>query len=306
MTSSGKRAGTGSPRPIVKWAGGKTQIIEDIRKNLPLDYSNYIEPFLGGGAVYFYLYRNNLLSAGALRTEYRPPILSDRNQRLIGMYRAICNNPEKVMKRLDSLMSKRNKEDYYDLREKWKTVTDATENAALFIYFNKMCYNGLYRVNQNQEFNVPWGKRSSVKLYNIRTILSVSEALSEAVITCEDFEFPLNWAEEDSFVYLDPPYHFPNRENGFTSYTSKGFSEDEQIRLAQEVRKLSQKGCKILISNSDTPLIRSLYPEDEGFFFERITARRLISCNAEGREEITEVLIRNYPSIETEHIRLSV
>lgn len=305
MTSSGKRAGTGSPRPIVKWAGGKTQILEDIRRNLPLDFSDYIEPFLGGGAVYFYLHRNNLLSAGSSRTEFKPPILSDRNERLIGMYKQVCNNPDKVMKKLDSLRSKRNKDDYYKLRKKWKTVTDPIENAALFIYFNKMCYNGLYRVNQNQEYNVPWGKRPKVNLYNERTFHAVSKALKKAVIVCEDFEFPLNWAEPGSFVYLDPPYHFPGRKNGFTSYTSQGFDENEQMRLADLSKRLNQKGCKILISNSDTALIRSLYTEEEGFFFERITARRLISCNAEGREEITEVLIRNYPSTETEHLKLS-
>jgi len=208
------------------------------------------------------------------------------------------------MNELDTLMAQRNGESYYQLRSEWKHGGNRVYDAALFIYFNKMCYNGLYRVNKDQEFNVPWGKRENTPLYVRSNLVKVSESLQDCDLLVGDFEDCEPHIPEDCLVYFDPPYHFPSSTNGFTGYTSEGFDDSEQVRLAKMVYKLNEKGCRIIISNSDTPLIRKLYSRKRGFYVGRINARRVISCDPNGRGPVTEVLIRNYPNNETQQTRL--
>jgi len=292
------------PTPFVKWAGGKSQILNRIEDILPIDYNGYVEPFVGGGAVYFWLWRMRRLSSRRPIAEERRPLLCDLNKRLVNTYRAIRDESQSVMNELDTLMARRDRESYYQLRSEWKHCGNGVYDAALFIYFNKMCYNGLYRVNKDQEFNVPWGKRENTPLYVRSNLVKVSEALQDCDLLVGDFEDCEPHIPEDCLVYFDPPYHFPSSTNGFTGYTSEGFDDSEQTRLAKMVHRLNEKGCKIIISNSDTPLTRKLYSRKRGLHVERINARRVISCDPNGRGTVTEVLVRNYPNNETQQTRL--
>jgi DNA adenine methylase len=221
-------------------------------------------------------------------------------------YREIRDNTDGVISALKELNQFRNEEDYYRFRDVEPESTDPAVRVALFIYFNKMCYNGLYRVNKKGRFNVPWGKRQNAALYNHRNINDVAISLKDCELDVNDFEHILNQrATKNCFAYLDPPYHFPLSENGFTDYTSVGFDEEEQIRLSDAILEASDKGCKILLSNSKTPLILKLYSKKKGFYIEEVTAKRLISCNQNGRKGTVELLIRNYSGRKTLQERLN-
>lgn len=288
------------PVPFLKWAGGKTQILDVIDMNLPKEYKGYAEPFLGGGALFFYLSRTKQLSSGRNSIKAARPILGDLNERLIETYGVLRAYPGQVIKKLDEMDLKKKKEAYYQLRSEWSTVDDPIYNAALFIYFNKTCYNGLYRVNKDKEFNVPWGgkAREKAKLYDPGNIRKVSDALKECDLLSGDFEHTLSLVKRGYLVYIDPPYHYPGTA-GFTDYTSDGFDEKEQSRLAESVYRLNDQGCYVIISNSRTKLVEKLYSEDRGFEIEPVISRRSISCDPNGRQDVTEVLIRNFPRTET-------
>ncbi|NLL21624.1 MAG: DNA adenine methylase [Firmicutes bacterium] len=268
--------------PVVKWAGGKRQIIEQIIKYVP-DFSIYYEPFLGGGAVLF-----------ALQPE--EAVVNDINSELINLYKVIKDNVDEL---IEELKQHRNEEDYYyKIREldrnkdKYSKLTPV-QKASRLIYLNKTCYNGLFRVNKAGEFNTPFGNYRNPNIVNEITLRAVSNYFNQARVTftCKDFEEVLKEAGKEAFVYLDPPYYPVSDTSSFTGYVKGGFDRDEQIRLKKACDKLNEKGIKFLLSNSAADFIKNLYRD---YRIEIITAKRAINSKAERRGEIDEVLVMNY------------
>ncbi len=254
---------------------------------MPLCFERYFEPFLGGGAVFFHLWRDGFRG---------PAILSDLNEELILAYKTIKSSVEEVIAELQSGRYRSDKDTFYEIRSwdtqpDWRNV-DPVRLTARMIYLNKTCYNGLYRVNQSGHFNVPFGGYENPTICDEENLRAVSISLQNAELICADFEFAVRKAKRDDFVYFDPPYQPLSVTSSFTEYTACGFKEAEQQRLARVFRELNARGCLLLLSNSSHPFIRELYSND--FIIEYVKARRAISCDGEGRGAIDEVIIRNY------------
>lgn len=265
-------------RPFIKWAGGKSQLLPDMSTLFPpkQQIGRYFEPFLGGAAVFFYL-------------QHPKSFLSDSNEELVELYKAVQQNVEELIK---ALKVHRNEHDYfYKIRAQSPSDLSPVQRAARFVFLNKTCFNGLYRVNSKGEFNVPFGKYKNPNICDMEGLRAASLALQHAKIANEDFESVLSRTKPTDFVYFDPPYHPINKTSSFTSYTSDKFSDDEQKRLACVYKELSDRGCFVMLSNSDTPLIRDLYKD---FHIHEFQANRTINSNPNGRGKITELLIINY------------
>jgi DNA adenine methylase len=277
--------------PFVKWAGGKTQLLPELEKYIPDNFTRYFEPFLGGGAFFFYLVSSKQLKF----TTY----LSDINKELINAYRVIKDDVEALIDIL-KIYEKRYKanpnEYYYKLRaqQQVNSLTDV-ESAARFITLNKTCYNGLYRVNKDGIFNVPIGRYKNPMICDSKNVRNVSIALrhTNARLFVNDYRESLELAREGDFIYLDPPYKPISITANFTSYTNDGFRDQNQIELHETFKKLNRKGCKIMLSNSDTPFIRELYGDFKEYT-NQVNALRAINCKATKRTGHTELLIRNY------------
>ncbi|GIK09978.1 MAG: DNA adenine methylase [Anaerolineales bacterium] len=265
-------------KPFIKWAGGKSQLLPDMSKLFPPkdQIRRYFEPFLGGAAVFFYL-------------QHPRSFLSDSNKELVELYQVVQKNVEEL---ITALKVHRNDPNYfYEIRALSPLDLTPVQRAARFIYLNKTCFNGLYRVNSKGEFNVPFGKYKNPNICDEEGLRAASLALRHAKITTNDFESILSRAKPTDFIYFDPPYHPINKTSSFTSYTSDKFSDDEQKRLACVYRELANRGCFVMLSNSDTPLIRELYKD---FYINEIQASRAINSKPEGRGKITELLVINY------------
>jgi len=285
------------PSPFIKWAGGKSQLLNVLIKCAPQTFGTYYEPFLGGGALFFKLY-----SMGRIRRA----ILSDANKDLMNCYVAIRDNTEALLTELELLQEHASeKEFYYEVaRPKFNKIRLRTgldgdvAKAALLLYLNKTCYNGLYRVNSDGEFNVPWGRYENPRIYDEGNIRKVSKALSDSRITlrCCGYDLAVAAAKENDFVYLDPPYQPVSATSWFTQYTPSSFTEEDQRKLAETFKTLDKRGCKLLLSNSYNPLIDDLYKEyiDRGNILKTLAARQ-ISCKGDGRGRIYEYVIYNYP-----------
>jgi len=275
-------------KPFVKWVGGKRQLIPELLKYIPRNFNNYFEPFVGGGALFFELYNLGIL-------KNKKVFLFDINEELISAYKIIRDYPNELIEKLKEFKSKHNKEFYYQIRELDRTDNYKKLNniikAARFIYLNKTCFNGLYRVNKKGYFNVPMGEYKNPKILDENNILLVSEALQNTIIKHCDYKKVLEYAQKEDFIYFDPPYYPLNETSNFTSYTQEKFLEKEQIELFETFNILSQKGCFVLESNSDTKFIKNLYNK---FRIEKVFANRSINSKANNRGKITEVLIRNY------------
>jgi len=265
---------------FVKWAGGKTQLLPKIADLLPGKFNRYFEPFLGSGAVFFYLEQKTSC----------PAFLSDANAELIDTYEVVKRHPRELIRRLGALKARHSKAQFYRLRGKNPKMLDRIDAAARFIYLNKTCYNGLYRVNSKGEFNVPLGSCAEPGIFNERDLLRASRLLQNAELQCVSFEITEKCAKKGDFVYFDPPYH-PLNGNGFTGYTRNGFAEEEQTKLKRVFEKLDKRGCKLMLSNSDTAFVRSLYDD---FEIRTVKARRAINCKGEKRGEINELIVVNY------------
>jgi len=268
--------------PFIKWAGGKSQLLEQFRELLPDDdsYNNYIEPFIGGGAVLFFL-------------QPKKAIISDLNENLANTYRTIKNNVKELIIILDSFQKKHSKEFYLQLREEFNTKkNDKTRKSAILIYLNKTGFNGLYRVNKKGGFNVPFGQHKKFS-FKKGELIKASKLLKNVTIKNESFEKVLDNTKKGDFIYFDPPYYPINGTSKFTTYTKEAFLEEEQKKLAEVFKKLDKKGCKVMLSNSDTKFIKDLY-KDYKKYTATVGARRFINCIAEKRGEITELVIRNY------------
>ena len=276
-----------SCHPFVKWAGGKGQLLPQIRCYIPQKFARYFEPFLGGGAVFFHIAPYN-----------RNAILSDINADLINVYIIIRNNVEELIAALNyhqTEYSKSPKRYYYELRDS-KKVFNNIEKAARFITLNKTCYNGLYRVNKNGLFNVPIGRYKNPLICDTNNLRKASMVLRHpgSSLRIGDYKKILGEkADKDDFVYLDPPFHPVSNTANFTSYTNNGFTLEDQKELAVLFKELTRRGCKLLLSNSNTEEIRRLY-SDYSHFTEITSANRSINAIGSRRMGHEELLIRNY------------
>lgn len=267
------------PKPFVKWAGGKSQLLEQMNYYFPTEFNAYFEPFLGGGAVFFHLLP-------------KKATLSDSNDELMNVYRVIQKKPVELMQALDGhYPHRKSKEYYYRIRGLNPEELTPVERAARTIFLNKTCYNGLYRVNSEGKFNVPFGRYKNPTLYDRANILAVSAALSCKTLKTADYRDVCEEARKGDFIYLDPPYQPLSKTASFTSYTKEAFGEREQEELARVFRKLDGRGCRVMLSNSSTSFIRSLY---DGYHIVPLRATRAINCKPSGRKAIEELLIMNY------------
>ena len=270
-------------KPFVKWAGGKGQLLPQYKFFFPRSFNGYIEPFVGGGAVFFYLFSNKRLVFDKEKT------LIDSNPELINCYEVIKNKVEDLIATLRNGKYVNEKIVYYKIRaEKPKNVI---ERAARIMYLNKTCYNGLYRVNSKGEFNVPFGGYKNPTICNLKNLKLISKTLKGVRLLCNDFATCLNFAKDGDFIYLDPPYQPLSKTSAFTSYTSNSFSEKDQKRLSKVFMELDRKGCKVMLSNSDTPLIKKLY---KNYRIKTVYAKRAINSKASGRGKIPELIVINF------------
>ena len=237
--------------PFLKWAGGKGQLLKQYEAFFPSNFNNFFEPFIGGGAVFFYLF-----NAGRLQ-DRKKIFLIDSNEELINCYSVIKQDVEKLIKILNSPKFINTEETFYKIRA--EESKDKFERAARTIYLNKTCFNGLYRVNSKGKFNVPFGGYKNPLICNSRNLIAVSLALQNVEILYGDFDRCLKLAKKEDFIYFDPPYQPLNKTSSFTSYTKEPFGEKEQVKLSKVFRELDKIGCKIMLSNSDTPFIRITY-----------------------------------------------
>lgn len=265
-----------APRPFVKWAGGKSQILPDLLSRMASRYGRYFEPFLGGGALFF---------ASAPEEAF----LSDANPLLVNAYSVVRDRVEELE---ESLARHRpGKDYYYATREVDLATLSDVDRASWFIYLNKTCYNGLWRVNSRGAFNVPFGRYKNPKVLDAANLRRASQALSRATVTCADFEEAVAGAGSGDFVYFDPPYHPLSHTAGFTGYVEGGFDFEQQERLAGAFERLSNAGAMVMLSNSDTEDIRRLY---SGYRLETVQAKRIINSRPDRRGAVSELIIRSY------------
>lgn len=299
-------------KPFLKWAGGKTQLITYIEKALPKKvFSNkftYIEPFVGSGAVLFWMLNNfqNLQKA----------VINDINEDLINTYRTIASRPKELISILEILQNEfhelegkdnAKKEYYYLKRDLYnKRKEEQSGQTALFIFLNRTCFNGLYRVNRKNEFNVPMGSYKQPTICDKENIWAVSQALQKVEILCGDYQKTLHYAESNSLFYFDPPYKPLSNTSSFNSYAKDEFNDQEQIRLRDFCHKLDILNYTWILSNSDVKgkvendnFFDDLYSD---FNIQRVHARRNINSNAEKRGQLKELLITNQTSSQ-EYVR---
>lgn len=290
-------------KPFVKWVGGKSRLVDELEKILSADtervFTKYVEPMVGGGALLF-----DILS----KYNFEKIYISDINAELINAYVVIKNNVNVLIKRLTeiqllflSMDENGRKYYYYSMRDKFNSLKlnelSRVEKAALFIFLNKTCFNGLYRVNRKGQFNVPMGAYKNPCICDEDNLRNASKALQNVEIVCGDFSLSKSVIDKGSFVYIDPPYRPISETSAFTSYNIDSFDDNEQIRLAQFIDEINKTGAKIVLSNSDPQNINS----EDRFFEElyksytikKIEASRMINSKSDGRGKIKELLICN-------------
>lgn len=289
-------------KPFVKWVGGKGQLIDEIEKLFLANgktATKYAEPMVGGGALFF-----SMLS----KYQFEELYISDINAELINAYVAIKRDVETLIERLKEMQmtflpldENSRKFYYYSVRDKFNTVKlndgTSTEKAALFIFLNKTCFNGLYRVNRKGLFNVPMGAFKNPTICDAENLRNIHNALQNVAIVCGDYTLSKSFIDNKTFVYIDPPYRPISETSAFTSYNSDAFDDNEQIRLAKFIDEINAAGAKIVLSNSDP---KNVNPEDnffddlyKSYRIHRVSATRMINSNAEKRGKISELLICN-------------
>jgi DNA adenine methylase len=264
-----------SCRPFLKWVGGKRQLLPEIVAHAPHTLGRYFEPFVGGGALFFHL-------------RPRDAVLADANERLIRTYRGVRDDVESV---IDLLRGYPYEPDfYYRTRGLEIDQRSDAEVAAWFIYLNRACFNGLYRVNRANKFNVSFGRYSNPTICDAENLRTCSEALRGADLVIGDFDVAVRDARRGDFAYFDPPYVPLSATSCFTSYAAEGFDGDDQRRLRATAAKLKKRGVRVLLSNSSAPFVRELY--SGGFETVEVYASRAVNCRADRRGAIKELLIR--------------
>ena len=269
--------------PVLKWAGGKRKLLQDIIKHIPDKFSIYYEPFLGGGAVFFSLQPSNA-------------VVNDINDELINVYTAIRDNVEELI--VDLKRHKNEKDYFYKIRAKDRDKDEynklsSIKKASRIIYLNKTCYNGLFRVNQQGEFNAPFGRYKNPNIVNEKVLRKASDFFNKGniIFKCGDFEEAVKGIKMDDFVYFDPPYNPVSDSANFTGYDRGGFGKAEQERLKNLCDKLNKKGAKFLLSNSATEFIIDLYRD---YNITIVQASRAINSKGDKRGKVDEVLVKNY------------
>ncbi len=276
-----------TPKPFVKWAGGKRQLIPILSENLPQTMGTYFEPFLGGGALLFHILSER---------DGQICRISDLNSDLVLTYITIRDKPDELIYSLKNHAKRYQKDSksyYYSIRE--SNPRSAIEKTSRLLFLNRTCFNGLYRVNSKGKFNVPLGRYTNPNIVNEENIRSVSQVLQsrKVSIKCLDFETVLDDAKKDDLVYFDPPYQPVSSTANFTSYTHKSFTYDDLKRLAKLCLKLDSKGCKVMLSNSNSQDVVEMFPEKQ-WRLKKIKANRSINSNSKKRTGHFELLIKNY------------
>ncbi len=276
------------PKPFVKWVGGKRQLLKQFRmidlyppEKFNIKTGSYFEPFVGGGAVFF-----DLLPEKSF--------LSDLNSELVTTYNVIKNDVDRLINSLKKF--KYEKDFFLKVRSAQPKQFPNVDIASRFIYLNRTCFNGMYRVNSKGEFNVPFGKYSNPLICDEQNLRRVSKVLEEVEIKCQDYKITVEFAKKGDFVYFDPPYYPINKTSSFTTYTKEAFLDKEQIELRDTYLKLHKRGCFVMLSNSNTPFINKIYSETakHGIKINEVLAGRSINSKVNLRGKITEVLVTNY------------
>lgn len=267
-------------KPFIKWAGGKTQLIDQLRQRFPAKFARYYEPFIGGGALFFDCARPD-------------SCISDINAELIDCYKVVRDQTSDL---IDELKSFKNEEDFFyqirnaDRSEEFKSWT-LVRRAARFIFLNRTCFNGLHRVNSKGHFNVPFGHYKNPLIVAADNLMACSKALAQVEIMCAPFDAVESRAQSGDFIYFDPPYAPLSKTSKFTAYAKDAFGDAQQIELRNLCRRLDEKGVLWMLSNSSAELIADLYKE---FKIETVAARRNINSVGSGRGQVSEYIIRNY------------
>jgi DNA adenine methylase len=287
-------------KPFLKWVGGKSQLLNSIRSKYPIEVNSYCEPFVGGGAV--------LLDIIATKHP-KSVLINDINSELINAYVQVQSNVNAVINELSKLQTEywqlstdERKEYYLTKREQFNRIKSTTGNqlqeSVLFIFLNKTCFNGLYRVNKKGLFNVPVGAYKQPLICDEGNLMAVSRLLQGVTIQCGDFSQCLDFIQQDTFVYLDPPYRPLSETSSFTAYNNQPFNDNEQIRLSQFIDKTTGLGAKIVLSNSDPKnsnvndnFFDTLY---NAYTIQRVFAKRMVNCKGSSRGNVSELLISNY------------
>lgn len=287
-------------KPFIKWAGGKSQLLEEIRKKYPAKIERYCEPFVGGGAVLLDVLANH---------QPKEVLINDINPELTNTYIQIRDNAESIITTLSEMQGdfwdmddKKRKEYFYSKRERFneliKQSASTEEKAALFIFINKTCFNGLYRVNGKGLYNVPIGSYKKPPICDAENIHTICKLLQNVEVQCGDYSECADFIDNNTFVYIDPPYRPLSETSSFTSYAKTEFGDEQQIQLGHFIELISEKGAKVVASNSDP------HNTDENdnffddiykmFFIDRVAATRMINSKSNGRGTVSELLIYNY------------
>jgi DNA adenine methylase len=273
---------------FLKWAGGKLQLIEQFENLFPDNFNNYYEPFIGSGAVFFYI-----------KSKLQPNkvILSDTNEELINCFVVVRDKPYELIELLSNHRKKHSKDYYYAVRSIESDRLDSVSKAARLIYLNKTCFNGLYRVNSKGQFNVPMGDYENPCIFDKNILFQASQLLQGVHLRVMTFEKVLDLAEKEDFIYFDPPYIPLSKTSSFTQYSKGSFSAKEQKRLSQVFSILDLRGCFVMLSNSDHALTRELY-RDYGKNIVIVRAKRMINSVGSKRGAINEVVVTSYATSE--------
>lgn len=280
-------------KPPLKWPGGKRQLLKELLPRVPDKFETYHEPMVGGGALFF-----------ALAGRFKAASISDINLDLIRVYEVIRDRPDALIRLLKNMQFEYLRSDeegrkaaYYAVRDVGADAKDKLSLAARFIFLNKTCYNGLYRVNKQGKFNSPHGRYVNPKICDEENLLAVSEVLQATSITAEDYKTVVDRAQPGDFVYLDPPYVPVSETADFTAFTADGFTETDHMEMRNCFDALNEKEVFVMLSNSDTPYVHELYDK---WHIDIVHARRSINRNASGRGAIKEVIVRNYKCLSSE------
>jgi DNA adenine methylase len=275
------------PKPFLKWAGGKTQLIDQLSDLFPKNFSRYCEPFAGSAAVYWHMFGLRERE----KIKFKSARISDSNSELINTYQIVRDDVERLIQLLFAYRKNHSKEYYYKTRALHPNRLSDVERAARFIYLNKTCFNGLYRVNRSGQFNVPMGSYKDPTIFDGDELMIASQALGGVDLEVKDFQETLRWAQAEDFIYFDPPYVPVSKTSSFTSYTEKPFGEKEQKELAILFRQLDKLGCKVMLSNAWADSTLELYKD---FTCIEVKASRVINSNSEKRGKISELVVINY------------
>jgi DNA adenine methylase len=284
--TSRKASAESLPKPFIKWAGGKGQLVSKLLERAPTDFASYHEPFMGGAALFFALYRQGKLKG-------KKVFLTDINQELVDTYTAIRDQLESVIRHLRK--HKYEKDYYYEVRSWEPDKLTPAKRAARMIFLNRTGFNGLYRVNSKGKFNVPFGRYVNPTICDANNLRAVSKALQGVKLGHESFEKVLKRAKKNDLVYFDPPYVPVSKTAKFVSYASHGFDLDDQGRLAEVFSRLARRGALAMLSNSDTPWVKKQF---ERFKQDRVLARRSVNSRKDRRGPVGELVVTSYSAKE--------